>query len=96
MKTLQHFNEFVKEISSDNSRKFKQGVLEKYKDDPVIHRYLKIAFDPYAVYGISDKKLAKEVRVGETLCPPDVFGRPYPSERDESVDLDPHERCALL
>lgn len=74
MKTLQHFNEFVKEISSNNSRKFKQGVLEKYKDDPVVHRYLKIAFDPYAVYGISDKKLAKEVRVGETLCPPDVFG----------------------
>lgn len=61
MKTLQHFNEFVKEISSNNSRKFKQGVLEKYKDDSVIHRYLKIAFDPYAVYGISTKKLYKSV-----------------------------------
>ena len=61
MKTLQHFNDFVKEITSNNSRKFKQGVLEKYKDDSVIHRYLKIAFDPYAVYGISTKKLHKSV-----------------------------------
>jgi DNA ligase-1 len=61
MKTLQHFNEFVKEISSNNSRKFKQGVLEKYKDDSIVHRYLKIAFDPYAVYGISTKKLHKSV-----------------------------------
>ena len=61
MKTLQHFNDFVKEITSNNSRKFKQGVLEKFKDDSVIHRYLKIAFDPYAVYGISTKKLHKSV-----------------------------------
>lgn len=61
MRTLQHFNEFVKEICSSNSRKFKQGVLEKYKDDTVVHRYLKIAFDPYAVYGISTKKLHKSV-----------------------------------
>lgn len=61
MKTLQHFNEFVKEITSSNSKKFKQTVLQKYKDDSVVHRYLKIAFDPYAVYGISTKKLHKSV-----------------------------------
>lgn len=61
MKTLFHFRDFVKEISANNSRKYKQGVLEKYKDDPVIQRYLKIAFDPYAVYGISTKKLHKSV-----------------------------------
>jgi DNA ligase-1 len=35
--------------------------LQKYKDDSVVHRYLKIAFDPYAVYGISTKKLHKSV-----------------------------------
>jgi DNA ligase-1 len=35
--------------------------LEKWKDDPDICRYLKIAFDPYAVYGISTKKLNKVV-----------------------------------
>jgi DNA ligase-1 len=61
MKTLFHFRDFVKEITANNSRKYKQEVLEKYKDDPVIHRYLKIAFDPYAVYGISTKKLYKTV-----------------------------------
>jgi DNA ligase-1 len=61
MRTLQHFNEFVKEITSSNSKKFKQEVLQKYKDDEVIQKYLKIAFDPYRVYGISTKKLYKEV-----------------------------------
>ena len=61
MKTLFQFRDFVKEISANNSRKYKQEVLQKYKDDPVIIRYLKIAFDPYAVYGISTKKLYKTV-----------------------------------
>jgi DNA ligase-1 len=61
MKTLLHFKDFVTEITSNNSKKFKQEVLLKYKDDPVIHRYLKIAFDPYTVYGISSKKLNKSV-----------------------------------
>ena len=61
MKTLMHFRDFVKEITESNSRKYKQEVLQKYKDDSVIHRYLKIAFDPYAVYGISTKKLYKTV-----------------------------------
>ena len=61
MKTLQHFNEFVKEITSSNSKKYKQEVLQKYKDDDVIQKYLKIAFDPYAVYGIAEKKLHKEI-----------------------------------
>jgi DNA ligase-1 len=61
MKTLLHFKNFYEEIRTSNSRKFKQSVLEKYKDDPVIQRYLKIAFDPYTVYGISTKKLYKTV-----------------------------------
>jgi DNA ligase-1 len=60
MRTLQHFNLFVKEITSSNSRLHKQAVLQKYKDDEVVKRYLKIAFDPYIVYGISTKKLYKE------------------------------------
>ena len=61
MQTLFHFKDFVTEISASNSKKYKQEVLQKYKDDAVIHRYLKIAFDPYAVYGISTKKLNKSV-----------------------------------
>ena len=61
MKTLQHFNEFVKEITTSASRKYKQEVLTKYKDDEVVKQYLKIAYDPYLVFGISEKKLHKQV-----------------------------------
>jgi DNA ligase-1 len=62
MRTLIKFNEFVKEITSSNSRLHKQAVLQKYADDFVIQEYLKIAFDPYMVFGISTKKLYKEVK----------------------------------
>ena len=61
MKTLQHFNKFVKEITTSASRKYKQEVLTKYKDDEVVKQYLKIAYDPYLVFGISEKKLHKQV-----------------------------------
>ena len=61
MRTLIQFKTFVEEINKENGRLYKQSVLRKYKDDPVIIRYLKIAFDPYAVYGISTKKLNKSV-----------------------------------
>lgn len=61
MNTLTHFKDFVTEITASNSKKYKQDVLQKYKDDSVVHRYLKIAFDPYETYGISTKKLHKSV-----------------------------------
>ena len=61
MKTLEQFCKFINEINSSNSRLHKQSVLKKYKDDPIICRYLQIAFDPYKVYGISTKKLNKIV-----------------------------------
>jgi hypothetical protein len=61
MRTLQHFNNFVKEITASNSRLHKQAVLQKYKDDEVVKRYLQIAFDPYRVYGLSTKKLHTNV-----------------------------------
>ena len=73
MKTLMHFRDFVNEISSNNSKKFKQSVLEKYKDDYIIEKYLKIAFNPYEVYGISTKKLQKEVTEKAKYIPTDVF-----------------------
>lgn len=57
MRTLMHFNNFVKEITASNSRLHKQAVLKKYTDDEVVKRYLQIAFDPYEIYGISTKKL---------------------------------------
>ena len=56
MITLEHFNDFVKEINSSNSRLHKQSVLKKYKDDEVIKKYLQIAFDPlkYMVFQIKN------------------------------------------
>ena len=69
MRTLQHFNDFVKEITSSGSKKFKQSVLQKYKDDEVIQKYLKIAFDPYTVYGINYKKLATQIRSASNYIP---------------------------
>ena len=74
MKTLIKFKDFVDEINSSNSRIFKQGVLEKYKNDPDICRYLKIAFDPYTVFGISTKKLHKVVGRNEITGINSVFG----------------------
>lgn len=61
MKTLEQFCKFINEINFSNGRLHKQSVLKKYKDDPIICKYLQIAFDPYKVYGISTKKLNKIV-----------------------------------
>lgn len=70
MKTLMHFRDFVNEITESASRLHKQEVLKKYKDDEVIKKYLKIAYDPYTVFGISEKKLSKPV-TGITVYPAD-------------------------
>ena len=59
MRTLIKFKLFVAEIQASNSKKYKQEVLKKFKDNEDIKRYLKIAFDPYTVYGIASKKLHK-------------------------------------
>lgn len=73
MDTLLHFKSFCEEIRSSNSRKHKQWVLDRFKNDKVIKRYLKIAFDPYTRYGIGYDKLARVVRVDNTWCAPTVF-----------------------
>lgn len=89
MRTLIKFKLFVAEIQASNSKKYKQTVLQKFKDDEDIKKYLKIAFDPYQVYGISTKKLTKEVRVGECLCPPTVFDLfEYLKEHNTGRDYD--------
>ena len=74
MRTLIKFKLFVAEIQASNSKKYKQTVLQKFKDDEDIKRYLKIAFDPYQVYGISTKKLKKEVAGVYTVDSGEVFG----------------------
>jgi DNA ligase-1 len=72
MKTLMHFRDFVNEITTSASRKHKQDVLAKYKDDEIVKQYLKIAYDPYTVFGISTKKLNKKV-AGMNAYPCEVF-----------------------
>ena len=89
MKTLVHFKEFCDEIRTSASRKFKQEVLTKYKDDEVIQKYLKINYDPYTVYGISTKKLTKKVRVPDFFHARTVFELfDYLTEHTTGTDLD--------
>ena len=89
MNTLLHFKNFYEEIRSSNSRKFKQEVLQKYKDDEVIQKYLKIAFDPYTVYGISKKKLTKDVEVTASWWAPSIFELfEYLTKHNTGRDLD--------
>lgn len=73
MKTLIHFKEFCDEMTLSASRKHKQEVLTKYKDDEVVKKYLKINFDPYTVFGISTKKLTKRVRPTDWFRAATVF-----------------------
>ena len=73
MNTIVYFKNFVNEINGSNSRLFKQSVLQKYKDDRIIQRYLQIAFDPFKVYGISTKKLNKIVGGTVINCIESVF-----------------------
>jgi DNA ligase-1 len=89
MKTLQHFNEFVKEIMSSNSRLHKQAVLERYKEDEIVKKYLQIAFDPYKVYGISTKKLSKVVGASGVTTIESVFEFfEYLEEHNTGTDRD--------
>lgn len=74
MKTLFHFRDFVKEISANNSRKYKQEVLRKYDNDVIILTYLQFAFNPYTTFGISTKKLYKTVGGHQITGIESVFG----------------------
>lgn len=57
MNTLIKFADFIDEIKAENGRLYKQGVLEKYKDDEDVKYYLNFVFNPFITTGISDKKL---------------------------------------
>ena len=90
MVTLILFQDFVKEITSSNSRKFKQEVLEKWKNNQGIKEYLKILFDPYVVYGISSKKLHKQITGCQGQYMEDIFSlfeylEEHNTGRDEDI-----------
>ena len=89
MKTLEQFCKFINEINFSNGRLHKQSVLKKYKDDPVICKYLQIAFDPYKVYGISTKKLNKIVGASDVYDIETVFDLfAYLEEHNTGTDKD--------
>jgi len=60
-KFIRDFKTFVDEINADNSRNYKISVLEKYKNNDCIKYFLKQVFDPFIIFGISDKKLNKTI-----------------------------------
>lgn len=66
METLYKFKSFADELALDNSRNYKIGVLEKYKDDEDIKYYLNFIFNPFITTGISDKKLSRSFEVDYT------------------------------
>ena len=63
MQTLIKFKDFVDEIRISASRKYKQEILEKWKENVIILTYLQFAFNPYTTFGISTKKLHKKLGI---------------------------------
>lgn len=70
---LSDFYKFREEITSSSGRKYKQEVLQRWKNNENILKLLQINFDPYRVYGISKKKLEKQVAAAESCSFKDVF-----------------------
>lgn len=63
MISIQEFKTFVDEILKENGRLYKQSVLKNYKDNESVKYFLKQVYDPFIVFGISSKKLNKNVGV---------------------------------
>lgn len=61
LKFIKNFKTFVDEINKSNSRNYKLATLEKYKTNDCIKYFLQQIYDPYLLFGISDKKLNKAV-----------------------------------
>ena len=56
---LAKLKQFTDEITKENGSKYKETVLEKYKDDKQIKHFLSVLLDPNIVFGIQMKKLEK-------------------------------------
>ena len=61
LKFIKDFKTFVDEINKSNSRAYKLNTLKKYKNNDCIKYFLQQIYDPYLIFGISDKKLNKNV-----------------------------------
>lgn len=53
---LNIIKDFIEELDKDNSRLYKQSILEKYKDNYVVRSFLHFVYNPYTTTGISSKK----------------------------------------
>lgn len=53
--------EIINAISGTSSRKQKEEILARYKDNEKLKTILKFVYDPYIVTGLSDKKMARNV-----------------------------------
>jgi DNA ligase-1 len=68
MRTIGAFFNFVEIIKKDNSRKYKQEILTRFKDDQTIRYFLDFVFNPFVITGISTKKFERAL----TMCTPGV------------------------
>lgn len=59
MRTIGAFFNFVEIIKKDNSRKYKQEILTRFKDDQTIRYFLDFVFNPFVITGISTKKFER-------------------------------------
>lgn len=59
MRTIGVFAKFVELIKKDNSRKYKQEILTRFKDDQTIRYFLDFVFNPFVITGISTKKFER-------------------------------------
>lgn len=59
MRTIGAFFNFVEVIKKDNSRKYKQEILTRFKDDQTIRYFLDFVFNPFVITGISTKKFER-------------------------------------
>lgn len=56
---LEKLYQFTEEITKENGAKYKESVLQKYKENEDIKKFLSVLLDPNIVFGIQMKKLEK-------------------------------------
>ena len=63
--------QILEKLESDNSRLFKESLLESNRDNQVLHRFLVMAFDPWKNWGVT--KYDKPVAQRPVACGDDII-----------------------
>lgn len=66
--TLYKLKRFADELLSTSSRKNKENILVKYKNDIDILRFLSFMYNPYIITGVSNKKIQKDFGIQNGDC----------------------------